>query len=720
MYNNNQKKTVKWKRFSGASYAAFQSLHKEVGIGVLTVAMLGSAGLKAMAGEAGSMSVAAGARSNAGAMDVAGAASDDSLKVDVLQDVEVLATRVSLTAEQTPRMVTVLRAADIAAAAVHSVNDLLEYAVGVDVRQRGEFGVQTDVSVRGGNFDQITVLLNGVNISSPHTGHLTADFPVTALDIEQVEVLEGPAARVFGTSAFTGVINIVTRKPVSSVRNSESEKQHQFGGKGHLYGGSYGYAGADLSLTSANQLGQNTSLANLLTGGYSRSDGATPNSDFGSTRVFYQGSLQHQAMKVDGQFGYSYKDYGANTFYGASSTDQWESNERLMAALQMQVPLGKSWSLKLGGDWNRWFDHYQWHRNVSPGGENFHKVDAAAWKALINHSSAHGKTNFGYEGRYEGIYSTSLGHVLDSIDWQPTAGHDGTAGLYYKKHDSRVNHNIFLEHDVLLQDWTISFGLLANSNTGLGNHDWRFYPGVDVSWRPSSFWKLFASWNMALRMPTFTDLYYSGANIVGNSDLKPEKTQDVSVGVRYRKSGWLAEAQLYYSHKQDMIDWVIFDPSQKRPGEDDTFADSKTFHSTNFRLDNVGLETQIAFLPRELKPDFPLQKLSVQWAYIDQNSSYDRAILSSKYAMMYLRNKVVTQAEFKLFSKLDLSVAWRWMDRIGEENPSYGLLDARLSWSANKLKIYCDLTNILNKKYYEYVYVEQPGMLIKGGVQIEF
>ena len=717
MYNKNKKQTVKWKRFSGASYAAFQSLHKEVGIGVLTVAMLGSAGLKAMAGQTSAMTVAAGAESNAGALDEAGSVSDDSLKVDVLQGVEVLATRVSLTAEQTPRMVTVLRAADIAAAAVHSVNDLLEYAVGVDVRQRGEFGVQTDISVRGGNFDQITVLLNGVNISSPHTGHLTADFPITALDIEQVEVLEGPAARVFGTSAFTGVINIVTRKPVPATDDATS---HHFGGIGHLYGGSYGYAGADLSLNSTHQFTQGTSLTNLLTGGYSRSDGATPNSDFDATRLFYQGSMQHNDIKLDGQLGYSYKAYGANTFYGASSTDQWESNERLMGALQMQMPLGESWNLKVGADWNRWYDHYQWHRGLSPSGENFHQVDAAAWRALLNHTSLFGKTNIGYEGRYEGIYSTSLGKPLDEGDWKPTAGHDATDGLYYKKEDSRVNHNIFLEHNVLLNDWTISLGILANSNTGLNDHSWRFYPGLDAVWRPSAHWKVFTSWNMALRMPTFTDLYYSGANIIGNNDLRPEKTQDISLGARYRRTGWQAEAQFFYSHKRDMIDWVIFDPSEKRDGEDETFSDGKTFHSTNFRLDNVGVETTVAYLPREIYPQSFLQKLSLQWAYLNEDSSYERNILSSKYAMMYLRHKVVAQAEMHLYSHLDLTTAWRWMDRVGKDNPSYGLLDARLAWSAPKYRIYLDGSNLLNKKYYEYVYVEQPGLLIKGGVIINF
>ena len=42
---------------------------------------------------------------------------------------------------------------DLAAAGVTSINDVLKLAAGVDVRQRGGFGVQTDLSVDGGTFD---------------------------------------------------------------------------------------------------------------------------------------------------------------------------------------------------------------------------------------------------------------------------------------------------------------------------------------------------------------------------------------------------------------------------------------------------------------------------------------------------------------------------------------------------------------------------------------
>ena len=173
------------------------------------------------------------------------------------------------------------------------------------------------------------------------------------------------------------------------------------------------------------------------------------------------------------------------------------------------------------------------------------------------YDSRFGRTSVGFEIRYEGIYSTKLGEPLDEKDWQATQGHDATSGINYTNQADRVNQSAFIEHDILLRDWTISLGLLANHNTALDSR-WRIYPGVDISYRPTQHWKLFASWNMALRMPTFTDLYYSGTNIVGTKDLKPEKTLDVSLGTRYRTEGWKIEASAFYSHKTDMIDWVIY------------------------------------------------------------------------------------------------------------------------------------------------------------------
>jgi Outer membrane cobalamin receptor protein len=190
-----ERQTARWKQFNHKSYAAFCSLKKEVNIGVLAITTLAFANVECVSAQT---------------------ETSHQLKEYKLDEIEVTGSRVPLTLGEAARIVTVLSREDIQAAAVQSVNELLKYAVGVDVRQRGDLGIQSDISIRGGTFDQITILLNGANISNPQTGHLTADFPVDMNDIERIEILEGPAARVYGTSAFTGAINIVTKSDKQS------------------------------------------------------------------------------------------------------------------------------------------------------------------------------------------------------------------------------------------------------------------------------------------------------------------------------------------------------------------------------------------------------------------------------------------------------------------------------------------------------------------------
>ena len=175
----------------------FSVLGKEVLIGVLSVATLQNATAKGIS------------------IETEKAETDSTItnRGIMMEEVNVTGTRAPLTVSQQARMVTVLSREDIQAAPVQSVNDLLKYAVGVDVRQKGPLGALTDVSIRGGNSEQITVLLNGINICDAQTGHNSFDFPVDISEIERIEVLEGPAARVYGTSSLLGAINIVTRTP---------------------------------------------------------------------------------------------------------------------------------------------------------------------------------------------------------------------------------------------------------------------------------------------------------------------------------------------------------------------------------------------------------------------------------------------------------------------------------------------------------------------------
>ena len=62
---------------------------------------------------------------------------------------------------------------------VQSVEDLLEYAINVDIRQRGRQGVQSDISIRGGSFEQVLIMLNSMKLNDPQTGHHNLNLPIT-------------------------------------------------------------------------------------------------------------------------------------------------------------------------------------------------------------------------------------------------------------------------------------------------------------------------------------------------------------------------------------------------------------------------------------------------------------------------------------------------------------------------------------------------------------
>src|SRR5574344_1736991 len=285
----NKRGSFKFKHFSNKGYALFACLGREVLVGTLSITTLAHASAESVSTRTDKVST-------------------DSTISDreTLDEVSVMGSRAPLTQSQQARMVTVLSREEIQAAPVQSVNDLLKYAVGVDVRQRAPIGAQTDISVRGGNYQQVTILLNGINICDPQTGHNAFDFPVDISEIERIEILEGPAARVYGTSSLLGAINIVTKTPSQSSLSA------------HVEGGSYGYSseGARANIVKGNW--NNSFSANYTrSDGYTRSKKGNLNSDFDGLKAFYEGNYSDNDMIVKCHAGMSTKGFRSNPFYSA-------------------------------------------------------------------------------------------------------------------------------------------------------------------------------------------------------------------------------------------------------------------------------------------------------------------------------------------------------------------------------------------------------------------
>ena len=716
MYQKSSPKGARFtfRSFSRKGYSLFAALGCEVKIGVLAVATLGTA--------APSLAAANPTQRVAQVRDKEQVATlDDDQR---LGEVVTTASRTPLAADQAARKVMTLSRAELAAAGVTSINDALKLCAGVDVRQRGAFGVQTDISINGGTFDQITILVNGIAINNPQTGHNAADFPLNLADIERIEVLEGAASRVLGTQAFSGAINIVTRQAGPTLYARAA-------------GGSYGTAQAELRGLLRQQYANGNNLSSSLSASYQRSDGAVRNGDFKGGKAFWQGRLDAPHYRIDAQAGFTQTDFGANTFYSTKSTDQWESTKRVFASLKGETKTLLHVAPQIS--WLRNYDHFQFFRNT-PIYENFNRGDVltAGLNAWLPWSL--GRTAFGAEVRHEQLYSGNLGFDLkpeqrfliagQSADKKDDKGIWKTAKgslAEYTKAVDRTNVSFFAEHDILLQNWSVSLGFLAQRNSAFGQK-FRFYPGVDVAYRPSANWKLYASWNKSLRLPTFTDFFYKSPSQEGNTNLRPEENSAFRLGTTFTPAeGVTMNVFALYNHGLNVMDWVMYNAQDK-------------FHATNFQLDTYGVSASMMVDGAQvLGENQPIRRLRLDYAYLTQQRKDAVVYFKSNYALEYLRHKFVATLDHRVYSRLNASWVFRLQERNGNyvvvdrTNPAklketgqlqpYGLhgrLDLKLHWDAKNYSFFCDLQNLTNHRFFDLANVEQPGIVLMAGASYQF
>lgn len=94
----------------------------------------------------------------------------------------------------------------------NSLDEILRFIPGIEVQMRGPAGAQADFVIRGGTFQQVLVLIDGIRMNEPLTGHFNSYIPILKEEIQRIEVLKGAAASIFGPDAVGGVIHIITQK----------------------------------------------------------------------------------------------------------------------------------------------------------------------------------------------------------------------------------------------------------------------------------------------------------------------------------------------------------------------------------------------------------------------------------------------------------------------------------------------------------------------------
>ena len=694
----NKRQVLVFRHFGNKGYSLFSCLGKEVVCSVLSVATLTYASAESVSTDPV----------------VTDSTATTTAREMMLEEVSVTGLRAPLTKSQAARMVTVQDRQDIAQAPVQSINDLLKYAIGVDVRQRGPIGAQTDISIRGGTQDQIILLLNGINICDPQTGHNAMDLPVDLNDIVRIEVLEGPAGRIYGTSSLVGGINIVTSAKGHS-------RREECGGRNeitlHAEGGSYGYAHCGMRYSHSSlhtPHSSNHSTSHSLSANYARSDGysrsmdGSLNTDFSGAKAFYQGQYDDEDMRLHWHLGIADKGWGSSTSYASpkwKADDQYEHTTKIYSAIQGESKRGL---LRLSGSiyWNQNKDRYEGYRGHPEKMKyNYNRTDIYGISLNSYFDWVAGRTAFGAELRNEDLVSGNLGEPLSQAHHISNTDRDYTLGV------NRTNISAYLEQNVLLKDFTLSAGVVAVKNTW-SNMNMTVYPGIDISYRPSSHWRLHASYNTSLRMPSFTEMYYKLQGYSADPHLKPEEMQAIEAGAHFQSSMFNIQCALWHHHGRNMIDWIM----------DTSKGDEAVWESVNHTtINSIGLEASATIDLSQIAPRLPLLKF--EYSYIDQNKGQEPHIIS-QYALEYLRHKFVASLRLSLWKDLVLNIKGKWQDRVGsytdfsgniQDYEPYFVADAKLSWLHTKWKVYVETTNLFDTSYRDYGLVEQPGRWIIVG-----
>ncbi len=572
-----------------------------------------------------------------------------------LDETVVTASRAPTAFFDLDRSVTVFTRDEIEAAPVNNVFELLEYVSSVDLKQRGPQGVQGDVSIRGSSFEQALILVDGIKVGDPQTGHHNLSLPINLSDVERVEVLKGHGSKLYGPNAFGGVINFITNRDAERELKVEAELGDY---------SSYS-AGLSASVPFKNHQ-QRISLSKR------KSDGYRYNTYFDILTLSYSSNYNiAPGNKVNFSVGYTDKDFGANDFY-YENPDQKEHIKTGFIRAGANWEQG-SFSLVPNVYYRYNEDDYFFTYNDA-WDKNSHITDIYGAELQVVFLSKLGYSALGGELRSESIRSTQLG-----------------------KH-SRLEDGLFFEHRIELFDrLDLVSGGFATYYSDWG---WMLWPGFDLGLRCSDKVRVYSSIGRAFRVPSYTELYYTGGGNEGNPDLRPEKSWTGEMGLRWLDEYFGGDITIFRREGDELIDWIRYD-------------DSSSWEATNIsELTVNGLEFNLTFNSKARADDLPFTQIRLGYTLLD--SDKEDVDFQSKYILNYLHHQLILSLQNDLFFGFKQGWSFRFEDRLQDEG--HFLADMKITYTYKKSAVFISVTNIFDTPYSETGSIPMPGRWVKAGL----
>ena len=597
--------------------------------------------------------------------------SEDEIKLD---EIEILSSpRIEIESSQNSISIVSISREEIQNSTATNLSELLQQIAGIDIRRRGVEGIQADLYIRGGSFDQTLLLIDGMKVEDPQTGHHTMNMTLPLEVIEKIEIIKGAASRIYGQNAFTGAINIITKRDIENNISLD------------LSGGSFDQKRA--AVTMQRKLKNSDLLIN-----YNRkeSEGYRYNTDFKNDEFFIKSSFKIKDQKISAIGAFNERKFGANGFYASpAAIDQYEETQASIVGLSTTYKKDEL-IIKPKLYWKRNQDMYVYLRQDPSVYRNLHISNKVGVEINASTPNAIGNLGIGFDLSKVSLSSNNLGDRNRTM-----------LNIFIEQKIQFQNEKIDLTPGIAITYFSDVSTRLKYQNNFFNNLF--FYPGMDLGYRINQNLTLYSNIGYTYRIPTYTDLFYSSPTTLGNENLKLEKALTSELGIKYRKENFNLNMSLYLRDASDIIDYVR--NNETNPWQASNIREIRT---NGFELNTSYKFYLAAFLKHRINIGFS----NINDDILETNFAF------SRYALNSLKNQVTATYMFEVNEKISSTLAYKNAERTDEEK--YTVIDFTTTYKLEKFTLSIILNNILDTEYSETNLVPMPGFNTLAGIKYSF
>ncbi|MFC1538692.1 TonB-dependent receptor plug domain-containing protein [Candidatus Latescibacterota bacterium] len=541
--------------------------------------------------------------------------------------------------------ITIVSKEDFSKLNAESIYDVLDTIASVDLIEKGTPGSQSDIAINGSSIEGVLILINGIRLHDPQTGHFTMDIPVDLASVERIEVMDGGGSSIYGSSASGGVINIVTDKESEKVRSGLSI-------------GSYNTGKLNISL-AREFLGSHVSVS-LRSG---RSDGYCESSDLRYEGGDMTGYHTPENWTVNWNIGFINKGFGAGNFYAPYPS--YEKTLTLQSGINAARIIDENRIIRF--------------RAGSRGHSDNFLIEKEYLGIPDDYRNTHYNRTYNFAAEYISDRYDNISYLIGA-ETEHTGIISGSLGNH-----SDYNNSVYGEFSSEIKTALLSISIRLDSGS-MGKNIFSPGFGMIVPIYEKSRFRFRAE--KAFRSPSYTDLYYKSYSNMGNPLLKPEHSFSVNTGFDINGENSEFGISVFARETTNAVDWVR------------DYGKTVWVVANHGGLSTNGVKANVKYAK------FKNWNTALESVFLNQ-SVKNRKGMESKYTLNPLSKVISATVTGRFFSDIRCSLLSRYEEQLqgGSRTP----VSIRISRNFGKCMAVFGVSNVFNEQYEEIARLPAPG-----------